>query len=71
MANESQETLDAYLGYFESGEKMEDVWFKNNGSWMRIHQPMDDEEEDDTTYDIIFDQVDQIKLQKLLSFMTP
>lgn len=68
MSNQSQDNLAAYLGYFRAGMAMEDVWFKNNGYWMRIHQPADDDEDEDT-YDIYYEEVDQDDLAELLTFL--
>ena len=64
---ESQELLDAYLGYFRSGEEMLDVRFVDNDSWMRIHQPVDDEE--DSKYCMTYDDVDRDQLDVLFDFI--
>ena len=64
---ESQKLLNMYLGYFREGEDLSDVRFVDNDSWMRIHQPVDGEE--DSKYCITYDDVDRDELDVLFDFI--
>ena len=47
----SEDYINEYLGYTEDGASLSDVRFVFSDSHCRIHQPIDDEEDD--KYDII------------------
>jgi hypothetical protein len=51
-----QDYVEDYLGYHQDGANLSDVRFVFSDTSCRIHQPIDDEEDD--KYDISRDQVD-------------
>lgn len=58
MTTESQELVERYLDYFDMGDTMSDVRFVFTQSGCRIHQPIDDEEDD--KYDVVRNEVDPV-----------
>ena len=52
----SEDYVKDYLGYYKDGADLSDVWFRFSDDWCRIHQPIDDEEDD--KYDVKASEVD-------------